>query len=66
MIVVFFALRESLAAHDTWYMIVLGLVAVLTMIGCPQGLWGFAAGRFDLHFFPVQRRVHPPPERPIA
>jgi len=38
-------------------MIVIGLVAVLTMLACPRGLWGWVAQRFDLHFFPVQRRV---------
>ena len=55
---VFFLLRELLAAYGTWYMIVIGLVAVVTMIAYPHGLWGHMARRFDLHFFPVQRRAH--------
>jgi len=54
----FFALREALADYGAWYLIVLGLVAVITMLACPQGLWGWVARRFDVHFFPVQRRVH--------
>jgi branched-chain amino acid transport system permease protein len=56
----FFLLRELLADHGAWYLIVIGLVAVVTMIACPEGLWGYVARRFDLHFFPVQRRVRVP------
>jgi len=53
----FFLLRETLADHGTWYLIVIGLVAVVTMLGCPQGLWGWVARRLDLSFFPLRRRV---------
>ena len=56
----FFLLRELLADYGAWYLIVIGLVAVVTMIACPEGLWGYVARRFDLHFFPVQRRIHVP------
>jgi branched-chain amino acid transport system permease protein len=27
------------------------------MLAYPQGLWGLVADRWDLRFFPVQRRV---------
>jgi branched-chain amino acid transport system permease protein len=60
---VFFALRELLSSYGTWYMIALGLLAVATMTAYPHGLWGYASRRFDLHFFPVQRRLVIPPER---
>jgi branched-chain amino acid transport system permease protein len=56
-VVVFFVLRELLADYGSWYMIVLGAVAVVVMLKAPQGAWGLVAERFDLHFFPVQRRV---------
>jgi branched-chain amino acid transport system permease protein len=59
----YFALRELLADYGAWYMIVLGIVAIVTMLACPQGLWGAAARRFDLQFFPVQRRVQRPDSR---
>ena len=62
--VVFFLLRELLADHGSWYMILLGTLAVLAMMRYPQGLWGLVAERWDLRFFPVQRRVRldePPP-----
>ena len=54
---VFFLLRELLAEYGAWYMIVLGSLAVAAMMRYPQGLWGLVAERWDLQFFPVQRRV---------
>ena len=53
----FFLLRETLADYGTWYLIVIGLVAVVTMLACPQGLWGWLARRLDFSFFPLRRRV---------
>jgi len=53
----FFVLRETLADFGTWYLIVLGLVAVVVMVRFPRGLWGYVAERFDLHLFPVRRRL---------
>jgi branched-chain amino acid transport system permease protein len=54
---VFFLLRELLAEYGAWYMILLGTLAVLAMMRFPQGLWGLVASRWDLRFFPVERRV---------
>jgi len=55
--VVFFLLRELLADYGAWYMILLGSLAVVTMMRYPQGVWGLIAERWDLHVFPVRRRV---------
>jgi branched-chain amino acid transport system permease protein len=55
--VAFFLLRELLADYGSWYMILLGTLAVATMMRYPQGLWGLVAERWDVRFFPVQRRV---------
>ena len=55
--VVFFLLREFLADYGSWYLILLGLIAVVVVIRYPQGLWGLIADRWDVRFFPVQRRV---------
>jgi len=54
---VFFGLRELLADFGTWYLILWGAVAVVVMLKAPQGIWGLAVQRFDLHLFPVRRRV---------
>jgi branched-chain amino acid transport system permease protein len=55
--VIFFVLRELLADYGSWYMILLGTLAVSVMLAFPQGLWGLIAERWDVHFFPVQRRL---------
>jgi branched-chain amino acid transport system permease protein len=54
--VVFFLLREWLADYGAWYMILLGTIAVLVMVGCPQGLWGLLAERWGLSVVPLRRR----------
>ncbi len=55
--IVFFLLRELLADYGSWYMILLGTLAVVAMMRYPQGLWGLVAERWNVRFFPVQRRV---------
>ncbi len=55
--VFYFALSKLLGDFGTWYLVGLGLLAVLVTIRFPGGLWGFVARRFDLHCFPVERRV---------
>jgi branched-chain amino acid transport system permease protein len=54
---VFFLLRELLSDYGAWYLILLGSVAVLVMLVCPQGLWGLMADRWRLSIFPLQRRA---------
>jgi branched-chain amino acid transport system permease protein len=55
--VLYFVLREFFGDFGTWYLMTLGLVAIVVMVRFPEGLWGYAAQRFDLRFFPVQRRL---------
>ena len=60
----YFVLRQFLGDFGTWYLIILGSVAIITMVKFPYGLWGYVARRFDIQFFPVQRRIYFPSERP--
>ena len=55
--VIFFLLREPLSHLGSWYLILLGAIAVVIMLKSPQGIWGLVARRYDLHSCPVQRRV---------
>ncbi len=55
--VLFFVLRELLADYGSWYMIVLGALAVGVMLAYPRGLWGLVTDRWDVRVFPVQRRL---------
>lgn len=54
---VFFVLRQFLADLGGWYLILLGVVAVMVMLAAPGGLWGLLSRRFDLHLLPVRRRL---------
>ena len=54
---VFFLFRELLAEYGSWYLILLGLLAVVVVIRYPRGLWVWVAERWDLRLFPVQRRL---------
>lgn len=55
--ILFFLLRELLSDLGAWYMIILGAIAISIMLFARKGLWGIIAERFDLHLFPVQRRL---------
>lgn len=53
--VIYFVLRQLLADYGTWYMMMMGLVAVLIMLKAAKGIWGFVSEHYDLHLFPVRR-----------
>jgi branched-chain amino acid transport system permease protein len=53
----FFVLRQTLASFGAWYLIVLGLLAIVVMVRAPNGLYGLAAARFDFSVFPIHRRL---------
>jgi branched-chain amino acid transport system permease protein len=55
-LLIYFVLRELLADYGTWYLIVMGLVAVLFMLYARDGIWGWVNSRFRLQLFPVGRR----------
>jgi branched-chain amino acid transport system permease protein len=66
--VLYFALLQSLSQYGTLYMLLLGIVAVIMATVAPRGIWGFVEKRWDLHLFPVRRRLlleAPPPEEEI-
>jgi branched-chain amino acid transport system permease protein len=54
---IYFGLRELLADHGVWYLILLGVTAVAIMLKAQEGIWGLIARRFDLHLFSVRRHL---------
>ncbi|ATE61651.1 branched-chain amino acid ABC transporter permease [Thauera sinica] len=55
--ILYFVLRSFMADYGAWYMILLGAIAVLTMLFMRRGIWGWLAARYGLQLFPVQRRL---------
>ncbi len=55
--VLYFVLRNMLSDYGSAYMIVLGAIAILTMLKMRNGIWGELARRFDWQLFPVKRRI---------
>lgn len=56
-VAVFFILREFAADWGAWYLIMLGSIAVVTMLFAPKGIWGLIVDKYDIHLFPVGRRL---------
>ena len=57
--VLFYVLQQQFSSYGVWYLVALGVVAVAFAVWVPQGIWGWIAGRFDVHLFPL-RRLHRP------
>ena len=55
--VVFFVLRQTLADLGSLYLLMMGAVAIVTMLWAPKGLWGLIAERFGWQALPLQRRL---------
>ena len=55
--IIYFLLRDLLSDYGSWYLIALGALAIVAMVWARRGIWGLVARRFDLRFFPVQRRI---------
>jgi branched-chain amino acid transport system permease protein len=56
-VLVFFALRSALSDYGSWYLMTLGVIAIVVMLFAPKGLWGLVSARTGLHLFPVRRRL---------
>ncbi len=56
-VVIFYLLQYYLAALGSWYLILLGGLAIILMLFAPAGVWGLISRRFDISLFPVRRRL---------
>lgn len=54
-VIVFFVLREIAADWGTWYLMMMGAIAIAVMLIDKRGLWGSAQARWNLAIFPVKR-----------
>jgi branched-chain amino acid transport system permease protein len=51
--IVYMVLQQTLQSYNAWYLIVLGLVAIVIAIFARRGLWGTVVDRFNIRLFPV-------------
>jgi branched-chain amino acid transport system permease protein len=51
--VVLFALQQWLSDLGTWYLVILGLVAIVVTLFLPRGVWGVISRNGRLRLFPV-------------
>ena len=54
---IFWALNKFFSDYGTWYLLGLGLLAIVVTIYFKQGLWGWAQQRFGLSLFPTRRTL---------
>ena len=54
--VIYFVLRELLADLGAVYLIILGTLAILTMLYARKGIWGFLEGRIGWSLLPTERK----------
>lgn len=56
---IFWALNKFFSDYGTWYLLGLGLMAIIVTIFFKQGLWGWVQQRYGWTLFPTQRRLGP-------
>lgn len=54
---VFWALNKFFSDYGSWYLLGLGLLAIVTTIGFKQGLWGHVQQRWGWTLFPTARHL---------
>jgi len=50
---VYMLLQQTLASYNAWYLIILGLVAIVVALFARRGLWGLVDSRLSFRLFPV-------------
>ena len=61
---VYIVLQQTLASYNAWYLIILGLVAIVVTLFARRGLWGLVDSRLNVRLFPVGYYLRLDEERP--
>ena len=56
-VIVFYTMQHYLADFGTWYLILLGALAIATMLFAPKGIWEYVAHRYRVALLPVRRML---------
>ncbi len=57
---VYMVLQQTLASYNAWYLIILGLVAIVVVLFARRGLWGLVDEHLNVRLFPVGYWLHAP------
>lgn len=57
--IIYFAMDFYFSQLGLWYLVALGVLAVLVTLFLPKGIWGEINSRFGISLFPVGHRVMP-------
>jgi branched-chain amino acid transport system permease protein len=55
--VILYFMRDWLAGFGPFYLMALGALAIATMLYFPKGIWGSFAEAYEIHLFPIRRRL---------
>jgi branched-chain amino acid transport system permease protein len=55
--VIYFLMDFYFSQLGLWYLVVLGVIAIIVMLFLPRGIWGELAHKYNLSIFPVGRQV---------
>lgn len=58
-VIVFWALSKFFSDYGTWYLLGLGLLAIVSTRWLPRGIWGYLQRRWGWSLFPTSRRLIP-------
>lgn len=61
--IVFFALQQWLSGLGTWYLVIIGVLAIVITLFLPRGIWGLISGNGRIRLFPVGYRLVSPLDR---
>jgi ABC-type branched-subunit amino acid transport system permease subunit len=56
--VIYFEIQDHYSADGAWYLVSLGVLAIVMAIRFRQGIWGLISARTRLSLFPVGYQVH--------
>ncbi|MBO0801999.1 MAG: branched-chain amino acid ABC transporter permease [Nocardiopsaceae bacterium] len=62
--IVYMVLQQALQSYNAWYLIILGLVAIVVTLFARRGLWGTLDERFSIRLLPTGYYLRPPPGSP--
>lgn len=56
-VIIFFLMQNALSSYGSWYLLLLGALAIITMLFAPRGIWGLITDRTGIELFPVRRTL---------